>query len=407
MNKTHSLKLTLSQARRIALESQLLDGTKKLKPGKEGVTQVIEHLGYIQVDTISVIERAHHHILWTRVPSYRPEMLDELQAKDRKVFEYWGHAASYLPMADYRFYLLKTKTMLVENPRWQKWAGDNKKLLNHVLKRIQNEGPLGASDFADTRKKKRGTWWDWKPAKTALETLHLTGELMVTERRKFERIFDLPERVLPSGINTKMPTQDELSRFAIRRALQAYGIVNHREFVNHIHIVKNEMIRPTLADMLDSGEIIKVKVEDLNTEYYTYAKTAEMTTEHSRNPDLLHILSPFDNLIIQRDRVNRLFDFDYQLECYKPPKQRIYGYFVLPILWGDEFIGRIDLKTDRANQQLIVRNLIIESNLKQVKEVLLALGEKLKAMAAFNKVERVMVEQTKPRSLKTALNKIL
>jgi len=333
-------------------------------------------------------------------------MLDELQIKERKVFEYWGHAASYLPMTDYRFYLPKMRTVLSEHPRWQKWVDNNRKLLNHVLKRIRDEGPLGASDFVDTRKKKPGTWWDWKPAKTALETLHLIGELMVTERRNFERVFDLPEHVLPSKINTTIPNSNELTRFAIKRALQAYGIASQREIINHIHIVKDKMIKPVLDQLIDSNQIIKVQIKSLNTEFYAFPKTIE-SLENSSKTQALHILSPFDNLIIQRDRINRLFGFDYQLECYKPPKQRIYGYFVLPILWGNEFIGRIDLKADRANQQLIVRNLLIESNSKQVKEALPAFGEKLKELAAFNKTEQVIIEQTKPDKLKNLLKKKL
>jgi len=407
MMKKNPHQLSLRQARRLAISGQLLDGISKLKPGKEGAAQVIEHLGYIQVDTIAVIERAHHHTIWTRVPSYQPAMLDELQAKDRRVFEYWGHAASYLPMEDYRFYLLKMKTMLSNNPSWQKWADNNKKLLNHVLKRIQKEGPLGTSDFADTRKKKRGAWWDWKPAKTALETLHITGELMVTARRKFERILDLSERVLPPNINTKLPSQDEVARFAIRRALQAHGLATSREIINHIHIVKEKMVNDTLTDLIDSGEIIRIKIEGLDTECYAFAKIAETITKRFKNIDLLHILSPFDNLIIQRDRINRLFDFDYQLECYKPPKQRIHGYFVLPILWGDEFIGRIDLKADRANKELIVRNLIIESDSKKVKTALPAIGKKLKALAVFNNAEEVRVERTKPNNINSFLKRII
>ncbi len=403
---TSSIKISLQQARNLVVNCQLLDSNTKIKKGKAGVVQVIEHLGYIQVDTINVIERAHHHTLWTRVPLYQPEMLDELQAKDCKVFEYWGHAASYLPMKDYRFYLLKMKNMLKENPRWQKWADKNKKLLSHVLKRIRKEGPLGASDFGDTRKKKRSTWWDWKPAKTALETLHTTGDLMVTARRKFERVFDLTERVLLKGIVTKMPSQDDVVQFAVNRALKAHGLVTAREILNHIHIVKEKNIRQYLADMLNSGKLVKVKIDGIDCEYYTSSDIVN-SFEGRPKKKALHILSPFDNFIIQRDRIKRLFDFEYQLECYKPPKQRIYGYFVLPILWGNEFIGRIDLKADRSNQELIVRNLLIESNSKHVKDALQVLGEKLNELAAFNQTEQVVIKQTKPNKLKNLLKKSL
>ncbi|MBA7698532.1 hypothetical protein ES703_107210 [subsurface metagenome] len=192
-------KISSALARRLPLHSQLLDGRTKLPKGKEGIAQAIEKLGYVQIDTIAVINRAHHHTLWTRRPDYSPAMLDELQAKDRRVFEYWGHAASYLPMKDYRYYIPRMRAFPWGDGWIKRMHERHKDVMKDVLERITKEGPLGSADFKAPDGKKRGAWWDWKPAKTALELLMWRGDLMVTERRNFQRIYDLTERVLPGG----------------------------------------------------------------------------------------------------------------------------------------------------------------------------------------------------------------
>src|SRR5512137_1942744 len=159
-------------ARRLVLHAQLLDGRTKIKKGKAGVAQAIGHLGYVQIDTIAVIERAHHHTLWTRVPGYRPEHLHQAHAVDRSVFEYWGHAASFLPMGDYRFYIPMMRGFLDPKGGWYRgWGEKYGDHLQPVLKRIREEGPLAARDFANPTGRGRGPWWDWKPAKAALEML--------------------------------------------------------------------------------------------------------------------------------------------------------------------------------------------------------------------------------------------
>ena len=174
----------MSTARKLAIGCQGLDAPWKLPKGKEGVAQVIERLGYVQIDTIAVVQRAHHHTLWSRRWDYTPQMLHELQAQDRRVFEWWGHAASYLPMCDYRYYLPRMRAF-AERQKTRDWLGQNAQLVGDVVDRIRDEGPLGSSDFS-APEGKRGSWWDWKPAKRALETLFNTGEMMVTERRNFQ-----------------------------------------------------------------------------------------------------------------------------------------------------------------------------------------------------------------------------
>ena len=199
------MRISLPKARRLAIHAQGLGGRWKLPKGKEGAAQAVERLGYVQVDTIAVVQRAHHHTLWARCPDYTPAMLGELQAKDRRVFEYWANAASYVPMADYRYYVPRMRAAATRHSAWY-LSDEGRKLRDHVRDRIRAEGPLGSADFKAPEGRKRGSWWDWKPAKQALEWLFDMGELMVTQRRHFHRIYDLTERVLPSCIDTAPPS---------------------------------------------------------------------------------------------------------------------------------------------------------------------------------------------------------
>jgi uncharacterized protein YcaQ len=326
-----------SAARRIAVHAQLLDGRARLPRGKEGVARAIERLGYVQIDTIAVVERAHHHTLWTRRPDYCPDMLHELQSVDRRVFEYWGHQASYLPMSDYRFYLPRMRRFATGEGRWARSVrARHGHLLKPLRERIRQEGPLTSADFKPPPGKRRGSWWDWKPAKNALELLFWRGDLMISERRNFARVYDLTERVLPDDVDTREPDEAELGRFLVRRALSAYGIAREREIADHLHAAGKDVIARALRALVEAGEVTPVRVEgDADTAYYALCEQVERQARLRRKAPQLFILSPFDNLVIQRDRVARLFGFDYTLECYLPATRRRYGYFTLPILWNE------------------------------------------------------------------------
>jgi len=181
------LTLSLSDARRLALRGQLLDGGCALPTGVEGVARTIERLGYVQIDTIAAVNRAHHHTLWVRCPDYDPEMLHALQSEDRRVFEYWAHAMAYLPMSDYRYYVPQMNRIREHGTPWMRdWKKKHGAVLDVVLGRIRAEGPLTSKDFEPPPGTKRGTWWDWKPAKRALELLFWQGDLMIAERRNFQ-----------------------------------------------------------------------------------------------------------------------------------------------------------------------------------------------------------------------------
>jgi len=398
--------IALKTARRITLNSQLLDNQTILPTGKEGVAQTIEKLGYVQIDTIAVIRRAHHHTLWTRRPDYDPEMLHELQAKDRRIFEYWGHALSYLPMSDYRYYLPRMRKF---NDPTGKWEKNRLEKYGHLMKpaieRIRDKGPLGSKDFESLAKSERNPSMHPKPVKAALEMLFWRGDILIAERHNFHRIYDLTERVLPEDVNTTFPNDEELGRFFVCRALSAYGVANKQEIYNHINAVSKKLMSKSLKDLEDTGEIILLTIEGIdNSDYYALSETLEKSTELKQLPSCVLLLSPFDNLIIQRERLKRLFEFDYALECYAPAAKRKYGYFVLPILWGDDFIGRLDPKVDRKKKSLIIRNLVFEPEFSDFEEFLPLFIDKLKDFARFNQCERIETERISPAKLKAEMN---
>lgn len=403
--KMKPIRISLQKAKRIALNAQLLSDKLQFPEGKEGVAQVIERLGYIQIDTISVVERSHHHTLWARFPDYTPQMLHELQAKDRRIFEYWGHAASYLPIADYRYYLPRMRSF--DDPK-SKWAKDQLQehghLMQAVLDRIREEGPLSSKDF--TGDSKRGPWWDWKPMKVALELLFWQGQLMISERRKFQKVYDLTERVLPQGTNTQYPSAGELGRFLLRRALLSYGIARKKEICEHIHGMGKKSILCALGDLSSSGEIVSLQIKGHDDPYYALAKTLE-DGDRAKKPPQVFIISPFDNFIIQRERIARLFGFEYVLECYVPAPKRRYGYFTMPVLWGEKFPCRIDCKADRRRKNFVVRNLVFEPEFRDVADFLPVFACKLRDLALFNHCLNIEIEKTIPARIKQKLQKMV
>jgi hypothetical protein len=394
--------ISLTQARRVALHAQLLDGQAQLPAGKQGVLQAIEKLGYVQIDTIAVIQRAHHHTLWTRCPDYDPAMLHELQAQDRRVFEYWAHAASYVPMSDYRYYLPRMRQAHDPYTKWERGRLEQfGHLMEPVLERIRQEGPLGSKDFAtgDTQ----GTPRDRNPSKVALEMLFGRGQLMVTERRGFEKIYDLAERVLPADVDTRAPDDDELGRFFVRRALSACGVAQKKEIQVHIDAADKKLLAKALRDLVKDGQVIPVQVGD--ADYYALPERLAQAGQLQAVPPRVSLLSPFDNLIIQRERVKRLFGFDYALECYMTAAKRKYGYFVLPILWGERLVGRLDPKAERKKKTFIIRNLALEPGFEAGNDFVSALNNALKTFAHFNGCEKITFEKVTPADLKPTLER--
>lgn len=375
--------------------------------GKEGIARAIEHLGYIQIDTIAVIERAHHHTIWNRRSDYSHRMLHQLQAEDRRIFEYWGHAMSYLPVSDYRYYLPRMKRFADPYSKWEKARLEKYgHMMGPVLERISKEGPLSSKDFETPAEAARGGWWNWRPAKVALEMLFWQGKLMITERRNFQRVYDLTERVLPATVDTSLPTGGQLGRFFIGRALSAHGLATKREISEHIDAAEREQVHEAIDEMTEAGEIIKLAVTGIeNSDYYARPEILEKLPELKKRKSRVFLLSPFDNLIIMRDRLSRLFNFDYALECYTPAAKRIHGYFVLPVLYGDKFVGRLDPKADRKTGTLIIRRLALEKDFEASGNFIIGLAQSLVKFMKFNACEKIKIEKADPGKIKAELNK--
>ena len=332
-------------------------------------------------------------------------MLHELLAEQRKVFEYWTHAAAYVPMHDYRFYELGRQYHRHRDSRTQTWMRENRKVVNYVSKRIRSEGPLRAADFAS--EKGRGPWWGWKPAKSALECLFNTGELMISERRKFQRVYDLAERILPDHVDMRIPASEEQARWGALGGLASHGISDLRD--SRYWRGHPDDIRAAMHQLAGDGVVTPVRLRGDDDDQPLYALTESLQATEGRSPRRhLHILSPFDNLVIRRPWLRRFFGFDYTIECYVPEKKRVHGYFCLPLLWGDCFIGRLDAKAERKKRVFSVRSLTFEPDLPtDVVGMMKALSRKLAAFAAFNGCDRTRLYSVRPRELGTRLRTAL
>lgn len=392
-------------ARRLALHAQLLDGRTRVGRGSAGVAQAIGHLGYVQIDTISVIERAHHHTLWTRLPGYAPQDLQRAHAVDRTLFEYWGHAASFLPMGDYRFYIPMMRSFHDPTSWYRGWLEKYGGHMAPVLRRIREQGPMAARDFENPGGKRKGPWWDWKPAKAALEMLFWRGELMIRERRGFERVYDLTERVLPAGTDTRPPSPGELGRFIVQRALGALGVAGEKEIREYIRIGDRAIVANALKEMLSAAEIARLAVEGEEGVVYARPDALAAASRFRSAAPRVRLLNPFDNLVISRPRLKRRFAFDYTLECYVPRDKRRHGYFTLPVLFGEEIVGRLDPKAERQTGTLIVRRLALEPGFGDGDRLVPELGRALGDLARFNGCETIRLEDIRPAGIKAALKK--
>lgn len=375
--------LSPKQARKLVLLSQGLHKNAELGRGRNATLKAIEKLGYIQIDTISVVERAHHHTLWTRADGYQPKHLDKL-LEQRKVFEYWSHAAAYLPMRDYRYSLPRKQAIAGGEKHWHV---KNEKVANQVLQRVKDEGPLQARDFEHTRKGDGG-WWEWKPAKLALEQLFMEGELMIVRRQGFQKVYDLTERVLPDDIDTSTPETDEYHQHLIRKYLKANGVGTPSQIAYLLKGIKAS-IRQQCQQMLEDKQLVRVFIKQ--QEYFALPGF-EQLLDKSLSRSKVKILSPFDNLLIQRKRTCDLFGFDYQIECYVPEAKRQFGYFCLPILWGQEFAGRMDAKIDRKTGVLTISDLYVET--KRENDFVEAFVPSLQEFLLFNGGQQIKLQST-------------
>lgn len=387
------MELTQSQARKIILSAAGLARKAQFGSGIEAVYKVIDHLGFVQLDTNAVVQRAHHHVMAARIPDYKTEWLAEL-CQDGQVFEYFMSDSGYIPMHDYRFTLPVKNAFKTQRKPLTKPETD---AMKQIMDRVERDGPVMVGDFENDRLEASSGWWDWRPAKVALERLYLDGRLMISRTKSFHKVYDLPLNLVTADTDLTMPTAEEYAQFIIRRTLGALGIASVKEMAWRARHVKGHLIKKELAKM----DLTAVSVEGLKGPYYMLP---EQKTNVKISNDVF-ILSPFDILNVFRHRLKDFFNFDYQIECFVPAPKRVYGYFCLPILAGDTFIARMDAKADRKQQVLIVHNIHFEK-VDLDEATLNKLIEALKAFMRFNECREITFSKSNNKTYLKAINRI-
>jgi uncharacterized protein len=352
--------LTIQQARRLAIAAQGLTAAQlRAREGPAGAAVlrgVLRRLGALQIDSINVVARSHELVLAARAGPHDPAAFERLIYRRRAGFEYWGHAASFLPMETYRLFLPRMERLGALTRGW--WADTRVKhahLYEPILDRIRAEGPLAASDFREQTGPRRGTWWDWAPAKHVLEDLFDRGVLMVHDRVRFERRYDLAERVLPPGTDVTAPTWHEAALELTMLSARALGVATEKDLADYFRL-RTEYAKPALKELVASGLLRRVAVDGWDKPAYIEPGTP--VPRRAEHPPVL--LSPFDSLIWRRERAEELFDFHYRIEVYTPAAKRLHGYYTMPVLAGGRLVGRVDPKHDRKAGVLLLRGLGVE-----------------------------------------------
>ncbi len=408
---TNATIYNLSAARAIALFTQHLvdpdQRPKDLATGEE-IYQTVRDLGCVQIDTLYVVHRSHHLVLWSRLGNYNPSELDRLtfEPDQRRLFEGWQHAASIIPLQDYRYQIPRMR-YVHQNPSemFVKWLAEpgSKDLLQFVRERITAEGPLRANNFEYDGPKK-GSWWDWKPPKNALEHLFALGELMIADLVNFQRVYDLQKRVLPDWVETSEPTPEMRDRYWLEQGVRALGICQPVQAGDYSYRKRNS-VRNTIREMINEGLFIEVEVrmDDGSIKSHIIHHQDKHLLEEAADgmivPRRTTFLSPFDNLFWARGRDEQFWNFKNLLEAYKPAPTRIWGYFNMPILHHGQLVGRIDPKMDRKNRRLIVRSISLEEGIEPGEDLVKDIVQSFRSFMTFHQAYDLEFERSQPAEL--------
>jgi uncharacterized protein len=395
------LQLSPDAARALLLAAQGLDAPLAAPATKADLLAAIRRMGALQIDTIHVIARSPYLVLWSRLGAYRPEWLDQLLAEGA-LFEYWSHAACFLPIEDFALYRGRMLAARSEG-RWRNWMEVNAAVVEHVLARVRDHGPVRSSDFA--REGRGGAWWDWKPEKAALELLFDQGYLMIARRERFQRIYDLHERVLPGWDDGALPAPAEVRRRQLLDAVRALGLAPARWVADYFRLAK-QGVAAQLARLAAEGALLSAQVVGWAEPAYLHPANLDQAVAAAGGaltPTRTTLLSPFDPVVWDRARARELFGFDYRIEVYTPAARRVYGYFTLPILHRGRLVGRLDPKAHRAEGRFDVRGLYLESGVALDEALVEGLAAALAACAAWHATPAVTLSQSDPPALAAAL----
>lgn len=374
-------RVSAAAARRIALAAQGFgierpDGAANLGH----VKRAVDRLGLLQIDSVNVLTRAHYLPLFSRLGNYDSTHLDGLawgRRSRRGLFEFWAHEASLLPLASQPLFRWRMERAAAGTSKGglQTFGREKGAYIEEVRREVEDRGPLAASDLS-TAGPKRGPWWGWNDGKLALEWLFFAGIVTTATRRgAFERVYDLTERVLPASIQAlPTPSPEEAQRELLRLSARALGVATEFDLRDYYRLPVADT-KARLAELVEAGELLPVEVEGWNRPAYL-----DPAARQPRRIEARALLAPFDPLVWERDRTERIFDFFYRIEIYTPVAKRKHGYYVLPFLLGDRLIGRVDLKADRANSKLLVPAAHLEAGV-EARDVARPMREELRLMA--------------------------
>lgn len=382
----------------------LLDAARSART-PAGALRLIESLGFVQIDSIHVVERAHHHVMWSRASDYERATLDRLQRNGR-IFEHWTHDASLIPTGLYAHWRHRFARVA-----WGGWftrmmGPKPEETVAHVRERITREGPLMASDFEHAGPRKAAGWWEWKPAKAALDYLWRRGELAIAHRVNFQKVYDLTPRVLAHAIEAEAVSEQEHVAWACRSALERLGVATPTQIARFWQAVTIAQARAWCAEQAKSGEIVAVKVTTMDGKVTSAwapidvkRRIARAERDCASIADVTRVLNPFDPVLRDRARCAALFGFDYRFEAFTPAAKRRYGYYVLPILHGERLVARFDPKLDRDAGALSVATLHWETGVRADERRKLAgtVDEAIARYARFCGAERIMMPGRRQR----------
>jgi uncharacterized protein YcaQ len=379
------------QARKIFLERQGLSRPPNRQLGRQGLFELIEELGFVQVDSIQTVERAHHQILFSRNQTYRREDLTALLEKDRLLFEHWTHDAAIIPSAFFPYWkhrFLRREARIRAN--WGRWQGEGyDSAFEDTHQRIRDSGPVMAREVR-TEGHTSGGWWNWHPSKTALEYLWHTGKVAISGRVNFQKVYDLAERVIPPDHFAAEVDHAAFVDWACRSALTRLGFATSGEIAAFWDLVTPLETKTWLAEHRDELEDVMLGTADGRQRLsHGFAEQLPTLLDPPEPPARLRVLSPFDPLLRDRDRAERLFGFNYRIEVFVPEPKRQYGYYVFPLLEGTRMVGRIDMKADRKAGVLQVRRIWWEKGVRASAGRLEKLDAELGRLARFTGVERI------------------
>jgi uncharacterized protein YcaQ len=391
--------LSLAEARRVAIAAQHFIGAGGAPKNVRALADLVRRLGVVQIDSVNVLIRSHYLPIFSRRGAYQCGLLEKAAYEQRLLFEYWGHEASFLPVELYPLFRWRMDDARRGVGTWgrlRRYATSHQDLVDAVLKQIRERGALGASELADGGKSK-GSWWGWSQGKEILEWLFWIGDVTTARRRNFERLYDLTERVVPDAVRTAaQPSREDAQRELMLMGARAMGIATARDLRDYYRLPTKDAAE-RLKELLEAGQLLPVAVEGWKQQGYLHHEAK--VPRQSQVADVAALLSPFDSLIWERQRTERLFDFHFRLEIYTPVHKRLHGYYVLPLLLGDRIVGRLDLKSERQSGCLQVKGGSVERGIK-VGGVVAPASELLAQLAQWLGLEKVTVTSRRGELMK-------